>query len=126
MSKHGIVQPAGPQHVDRPRMLVELDVLAGEGSARQGEPVGRARHDLAVPRIGNDEHERALGAEVSLRALEEPHMTDVRRVEHPAEDQSHRYSSVSSPTSTSSPDRAPAWRRASSSSPWPGAAPATR
>ena len=89
-------------------MLVELDVVAGEGGARQGEPVGRARHDLAVAGIGDDEHERALGAEVALRALDEPHMTDVRRVEHPAEDQRHRYSSVSSPTSTSSPERAPA------------------
>ncbi len=82
--------------------------LAGEGSLRQGEPVGRARHGLTVPRIGNDEHQHGLVAEVALRALEEGHVADMRRIERPAEDQSHWYSRVSSPTTTSSPERAPA------------------
>ena len=70
-------------------MLVELDV-ARPGNARRASAsrIGRARDDLAVPRIAR-RRARATrsSAEVPLRALDEPDVTDVRRVEHPAEDE---------------------------------------
>ena len=79
-----------------------------------------------MSRVGDDDHEQALYAEVALRTFKERDMAHVRWVEHPAEDQSQWYSRVSSPTTTSSPERTPAWRNASSSSAWLGAVPDTR
>ena len=55
IDEHRVVQPASPAHVDRPRMLVELDVVAGEGErAPRASRSAALAHNLAMARIGND------------------------------------------------------------------------
>jgi hypothetical protein len=66
-----------------------------------------------VAGIGNDQDEKALGAELAQRPLRQRDVTKMRRVKGAAENGRRQRVTVSSPTSTSAPDFAPAARRAS-------------
>src|SRR5580693_8526261 len=99
----------GAQHVDRPRVRIELDDRIREGSAREGEPhVDRRLHPF-VPRLLADEHEHLLERERAPRCLDERDMAPVRWIESTPEQPSHgSYSNDSAPSSTVAPRRAPA------------------
>ncbi len=108
-------------------MLVEDDRLGGERGARQLEAhLGRRVHILVARGRGHG-HDHLVQVERLPRRLHERDMPVVRRVERTAEEADHgTNSNDSSPTTTGVPRRAPASRRARSSSASPGGAPTTR
>ncbi len=82
--------------------------------------------DLLVRRVAADEHLEAVELELLDPAARELEVPVVRRVERAAEEADHSNTRVSSPTSTSTPLRAPAARSACSSSSGAGGVPVTR
>ena len=77
------------QRVDRARVLVEDDVVAGERGARELQPRRRRRLDALVPGIRADEDEHALEPELLLRRAQQRDVPVVRRIERAAEDRGH-------------------------------------
>src|SRR5438128_802061 len=119
-----IGEAALSEHVERPRVWVELDAEVRE--RRSGELEARLgrRRDVLVPGRGGDEHDRL--AEALAHRLREYDVAVVRRIERAAEQHGQESSSSSSPTSTASPVFAPAARSAASSWSPSGALPVTR
>ncbi len=115
------------QHVDGPGVSVERDALAREGGAGELETTRRRRIHLLVSGRPGHEHDDVVEAK---RLPGRPHELDVAvvgRVEGAAEEPDHgTYSYDSAPTSTAAPRRAPASRRARSSSAGDGGDPTTR
>ena len=108
-------------------MRVEAHVVVGKGGACQLEPhLGREVDVLVAGPLGH-EHDQPVESELLLRGAGDLDVADVRRVECAAVEADHySHSSVSPPTSTSSPLWAPAAFSAASSSSGSGARPATR
>ena len=125
--EHRVAPRALTEHVDRTRVVVEHDLVRREGEPRELEPrLGRGV-DVLVARVGDDDDHDPLEAELPLRRVRQRDVAVVRRVERAAEEADHSLStSVSSPTSTSVPFRAPAARSAASSSSAGGGSPVTR
>ena len=104
---------------------VEANFVAREGRTRQSEAVVGGRVDRAVPGTLAHEDDEPFDVEALSRGVGDCHVAEMRRVERAAvEDYSH--SSNSSPSSTSSPVRAPAALRIASSSSSAGGVPVTR
>ena len=106
--------------------MVDLDLPPGKSRPRERDPGLDRAVDVLVPRVGHDHHHDLAEPQLVLGRVRERHMADVRRVECAAEETGHSSTSVSSPTSTSLPVRAPAARSAASSSSWGGGEPSTR
>ena len=107
-------------------MVVEHDLALRERGPRELEPRLGLGVDLLVARVGDDAPRPRLEPELPLGRVGERDVADVRRVERPAEQAGHSSTSVSSPTSTSLPVRAPAARSAASSSSVAAGVPSTR
>ena len=106
--------------------MIEDDLADGEGKLREPESRLGRQVDLLVARVGDDDDHDPLEAELPLGSVGKRNVPVVRRVERAAEQADHSITRVSSPTSTSLPLRAPAARRAASSSSGDGAEPTTR
>src|SRR5262245_64996189 len=104
-------------------MLVEHDLVVGEGGARQAESDVGGRLDGFVPWVGRHEHDELAQPELLLRAPGELDVPAVRWVERAAVETDQASSNSSSPISTVAPSFAPAARSARSSSSSDGRAP---
>src|SRR6266545_27110 len=127
--KDGVVPAPLAEHVDGACVAVELDLPPGKRSPRQLEAsVGGTVNGL-VPRLGDDDHDEPVEPQLPDGCVSERDVSDVRGVERAPEQAGHGRqpsTSVSSPTSTSLPFRAPAARSAPSSSSAGGGSPSTR
>src|SRR5205807_9702805 len=120
-----IVEGLGTEQHDGTRVRVEADVVVRKRRQGEREPIlsGGVGGSIAGPLA--HEHDETVGIEALPCGVGDGHMTEMWWVEGAAvEDYSH--SSVSSPSSTSSPARAPAARRIASRSSSAGGMPVTR
>src|SRR5437588_246635 len=124
--EHGVAEAAVAEHVDGALVLVELDATVREGGAREAKPVRGVELDPLVARALGDEDDEVVEGELLLGGARQRDVAVVRRVERPAEETDHAYSTISSPRSISSPRFAPAALSAASSSSSPGSSPTTR
>ncbi len=120
-----VVEALAAEEIDRPRIRIEPHVFVGKSSARKLEPRLRRQPDVLMARRGGHKHDELRNREVLLRRPRQLDMADMRRVERAAEE-AYPHSSVSSPTSTSSPSRAPAALRIASSCAGSGGRPVMR
>src|SRR5205085_12681001 len=106
--EHRVVEAAVAEHVDSALVLVQLHSPAGEGRPREAKPRRRVELDPLVAGPLGDEDDEVVEAELLLGGPRERDVAVVRRVERPAEEADHAYSTISSPRSISSPRFAPA------------------
>ena len=121
-----IVEALRPEQLDRPRVRIEADVVAGERRPGELEPRRGGRVHAAVSGPLHHEHDEPLDGEALARCRGDRNVPEVRWIERAAVEDGHSHSSTSSPISTSWPSRAPAARRIASSSSSGGGVPVTR
>ena len=127
--EHRVPRILGPQEVHGEGVVVEPHLRARYGPERQvreRETVLRRGNGRLVAGALRDEHQHPVHAEAPQGAFGERDVTDMGRVERPAEDRRRQSVTVSSPISTSAPGFAPTARRASSSTGRSGGVPTTR
>ncbi len=113
----GVAEAAAADRVHGVRVRVEHDLpQALERGPGHAEPVFCARNGVLVARALRDQNDETLDGQLLERRPREGDVAVVRGIEPPAEEPDQPSSMRSSPISISAPGRAPAARRAASSS----------